>query len=368
MLYFLIIITKGKVAFMRKKTALIIIISVVVIIIGLRIALPYIVLDYVNKTLDEIEGFQGHVKDIDIALLRGAYEIEGVVIEKTDGKEPVPFFSAELIDLSVEWKSLFKGSLVGEIEVINPQLNFVAGPEEEVDEKGDNWQEKVKELFPLRINRFAIRGGEIHYRDFSSDPQVDVYLSNVNATATNITNSEKISETMVAKLKAEGNAMQQGHFTLNLEYDPYAEQPTFNMDAELEGVQLTKLNDFLKAYGNFDVQKGTFGLYTEFAASDGNFEGYVKPLIHDIEVFSWEEEDRSFLETLWEAVAGVVAGVVENPEEEQIGTVVPVSGRFDDPDVNLWSTVGTLLRNAFIEALIPGIERSVQMKDVSEKE
>jgi hypothetical protein len=354
---------------MSKKTILIIGISLMVILVAFRIALPYIVLDYVNKTLDEIEGYQGHVADVDIALIRGAYTIKGIEIERTDGKVPVPFFSADVIDLSVEWSQLFKGSVVGEIEILRPQLNFVTGPEgQKQTEPGENWQEQVEELFPLRINRFEIIDGEIHYRDFTSDPNVDIYLNNVNAVATNLTNSEKLSETMVAKLRAEGNAMDQGHFVMNLEYDPYADDPTFNLVAELENVQLTQLNDFLKAYGNFDVQKGTFGLYTEFKAEEGAFNGYVKPLIHDIEIFSWEEDDRSFLETIWEAVAGVVGQILENPEEEQIATIVPVSGRFDDPDVNIWSTVGTLLRNAFIEALLPGIERSVQVKDPSEKE
>jgi uncharacterized protein involved in outer membrane biogenesis len=354
---------------MKKKTVIIIIVSIIVVLVALRIALPYIVKDYVNKTLDEIEGYQGHVADIDISLIRGAYQIKGVEIEETSGKVPVPFFSADVIDLSVEWSALLKGSVVGEIEVYNPKINFVAGAEEkDVEETGENWQDKVRELFPLRINRFQIIDGEVHYRNFTSDPQVNVYLSDLMVTATNITNSEKISESMVAKLKAEGTAMDQGKFNLSLDYDPYAQQPTFDLTAELEGVQLTKLNDFLKAYGNFDVQKGTFGLYTEFAASEGKFDGYVKPLIHDIEVFSWEADDRNFLEKMWEAVVGVVAGVVENPEEEQIGTVVPVSGRFDDPDVNIWSTIGTLLRNAFIEALIPGVERSIEIKDPAEKE
>jgi hypothetical protein len=215
---------------MSKKTILIIGISLMVILVAFRIALPYIVLDYVNKTLDEIEGYQGHVADVDIALIRGAYTIKGIEIERTDGKVPVPFFSADVIDLSVEWSQLFKGSVVGEIEILRPQLNFVTGPEgQKQTEPGENWQEQVEELFPLRINRFEIIDGEIHYRDFTSDPNVDIYLNNVNAVATNLTNSEKLSETMVAKLRAEGNAMDQGHFVMNLEYDPYADDPTFNL-------------------------------------------------------------------------------------------------------------------------------------------
>jgi hypothetical protein len=147
---------------MRKKTVIIILVVFVVLIIGVRIALPYIVKDYVNKTLDEIEGYQGHVADIDLSIISGAYQIEGVVIEKTDGKVPIPFFSAEVVDLSIEWGAIFKGSLVGEIAVVNPKINFVAGPkqEEKQTKPGENWQDKVKELFPLKIDRFDIINGK----------------------------------------------------------------------------------------------------------------------------------------------------------------------------------------------------------------
>lgn len=104
------------------------VIAIVLILIALRIALPYIVKDYVNKTLSEIPGYKGIVEDIDMNLWRGAYEIEKVSLVKTDGKVPVPFFSADKIDLSVQWGALFEGSIVGEIVLENPKINFVAGP------------------------------------------------------------------------------------------------------------------------------------------------------------------------------------------------------------------------------------------------
>jgi hypothetical protein len=76
------------------------IIAVVLILITVRIALPYIVKDYVNKTLSEIPDYKGVVEDIDM-------------------------------NLSVQWSALFEGSLVGEIILENPKINFVAGPTEE---------------------------------------------------------------------------------------------------------------------------------------------------------------------------------------------------------------------------------------------
>ncbi|MGE5860576.1 MAG: hypothetical protein ACM34J_08465, partial [Ignavibacteria bacterium] len=103
-----------------------ILIALILILAAVRIALPYIVKDYVNKTLSEIPEYSGRVGDVDISLIRGAYVIEDVSLVKTDGKVPVPFFSAKRVDLSVQWSALFEGSVVGEIELDNPKINFVA--------------------------------------------------------------------------------------------------------------------------------------------------------------------------------------------------------------------------------------------------
>ncbi|HAJ81870.1 MAG TPA: hypothetical protein DCO64_05460, partial [Zunongwangia profunda] len=57
-----------------------------VIILGalivFRLFLPLIVKNYVNKTLNNIPGYHGHVEDIDIALWRGAYTIDSLVLIK----------------------------------------------------------------------------------------------------------------------------------------------------------------------------------------------------------------------------------------------------------------------------------------------
>ena len=74
------------------------------VLIVIRILLPYIVLKVVNNKLAELDGYTGHVRDIDLALIVGSYKIKDIKLEKTGGKIPVPFFAAEVIDLSVEWK------------------------------------------------------------------------------------------------------------------------------------------------------------------------------------------------------------------------------------------------------------------------
>src|ERR1700761_4296588 len=112
----------------RRKIWFVILGSLLIVIIAFRIALPYILLRFVNKELQTIPGYTGHVDDIDVHLVRGAYTLKVIRLDKTGGKIPVPFFSAEALDLSIEWSAIFHGRLVGKIIVMHPILNFAKGP------------------------------------------------------------------------------------------------------------------------------------------------------------------------------------------------------------------------------------------------
>lgn len=339
--------------------------AVAVVLIAARIALPYVVLRYVNKTLDELDGYSGRVADLDIGLYRGSYQIQGVRIVKENGRVPVPFFAADEIDISVEWSALFDGDIVAEIDVHRPQLNFVKGPTPKTSqtEPGDNWTEKVKELAPFNINRFTIHGGSIHYRDFHSDPRVNIYVQRVNATARNLTNAEDLAGSLVATFEARALAMSSGRLKLEGSYNPYAKRPTFEVDAKLDGLNLPQLNDFLKAYASVDAERGKLSVDTELAASKGRFRGYVKPFVDDLQVLDWDREREAFLNRIWQGVVEVVGEVLEDQDKSRIATRVPFSGSVDDPEADVWSTIGGILKNAFLEALRRGIEGKVSLVD-----
>ena len=52
--------------------------------------------------------------------------------------------------------------------------------------------------------------------------------------------------------------------------------------------------------------------------------------------------------------------VFENHEHhDQVATRAPISGRFDQPGVGVVTTVVELVVNAFIEALVPGLEHTL---------
>ena len=109
---------------MKKKY--IILISVLALLLIARIILPYAVLHYSNKTLSEMNGYYGHIDDIDLSLYRGAYIIHSMYLNKADSvsKKQTEFFKSRDIDLSVEWGAIFHGSLVGKMVFDSPVLIF----------------------------------------------------------------------------------------------------------------------------------------------------------------------------------------------------------------------------------------------------
>ena len=358
--------SKGRKRLRIKKILLVLIVVLIVI----RILLPYIVLKVVNNKLAELDGYTGHVRDIDLALIVGSYKIKDIKLEKTGGKIPVPFFAAEVIDLSVEWKALFKGGLVGEIDVRRPILNFVKGPTEETSQTkiDKEWQDIVNELMPLKLNRFEIVEGEIHYLDYYSSPKVDVFTSNIYILAENLSNvtdsTNLLPSTVTGSAEIYG-----GKAKLNMKLDALNKTPTFDMNAEMIGLNLVEVNDFLKAYGKFDVQKGTFGVYTEAAAKDGKIIGYTKPIIKDLDVIEWKDEKEDPLgQKLLESVIGLGGWIFKNKSEDQVATEIEFEGELKDPAINVWSIIGETLRNAFIEALYPSLEHTININTVKQAE
>jgi hypothetical protein len=331
------------------------------LLIAARAYAPILVQRYVNGVLDRANGYNGQIGDVDLALLRGAYQIEDVDIVKTGGKAPVPLLRSPLVDLSIEWRALFDGNLVGEMWFEEPELNFVSGPPSQRQSGAEtDWRDIVRDLFPTRINRVTVRNGSIHWRSFSSDPPFDVFLRDVDLVARNLTNAADLPEKRVASLDFTATPMHAGRVQARVSIDPYAELPTFDLDGQVKGVALKHFNRLFRAYAKVDVEKGSLRLFAELKADNGRFQGYLKPFFEDVDVLSTEEvKKQNFFATLWESIVGTTAEAFEDQDEDRIATRIPISGRVDSPDVGFFRTLAGVLRNAFLDAFVPALEHSV---------
>lgn len=348
----------------KKKWA--IVIGIIVLLIIFRLYLPQIVLHYANKSLSKMEGYYGHIDDIDLSIYRGAYQINRIYLDKMDsvsGKKTL-FFSANLIDLSVEWRALFDGRVVGKLMFQSPTLIFTKDKSEPKDVAKDttSFKQVLKDLMPLKVNRFEVKEGTIHYKDENSKPKVDLKMDQVYILAQNLS-SVKDTALLPATVSASANVYK-GTLRFDMKIDPLADNPTFDLNAELKNTSLPEFNEFFKAYAKLDVSKGTFGLYTEIAAKDRKFIGYVKPVINDLKVVGPQDRKDNLLQKIWENVAGTVGKLLENPKKDQLAAKIPLKGNFDKTTVGTWYAISTVLKNAFIQALYPSLDYQVTIANV----
>ena len=355
----------------KGRKAVTILLIALAFIVAVRIALPYVILNYANKTLAGMDGYNGHIEDIDLALIRGAYKIDSIYINQVDSatNKETPFLAASIVDLSIEWRSLLKGSLVGEVIVENPVVRFTKEKVEpkEVQKDSSDFRQVLDDLMPLEINRLEFRNGKLQYVDNSSSPRVNISMTNVDVTALNLKNSYDSAAVLPASIDAKAT-IYDGRLSMKMKLNPLAETPTFDMNAEWKNTKLVKLNEFFQAYAKIDVNKGTFGLYTEVAAKEGSFTGYVKPLLEDVDVLGKEDRKDNILRKAWEGITGTVSEVFENQSEETFATKIPFKGRIDNPRANIFFAIMQILENAFINALQPSIDQQINLATVDKQQ
>lgn len=355
----------------RKKRAIAITLVILVMLVVVRLALPYVILHYANETLAEMDGYRGKIQDIDLAIFRGAYKIDSIYLNKVDSvtQDETPFLSAALVDLSIEWKSLFKGSLVGEIVVDRPNVRFTKEKvePEDVQKDSSDFRQVLEDFMPLEINRLEFRNGRLQYIDQTSTPRVNISMTDVNVVALNLRNTYDSAVVLPASIHAEAT-IYEGRLNMEMKLNPLAEVPTFDMNAEWKNTNLVKLNEFFQAYAKLDVNEGSFGLFTEVAAKEGHFTGYVKPLIENISVLGKEDHDDNILRKAWEGLAGAVTEVFENQSEDTFATKIPLQGKIDDPKANIIFAILQILENAFISALQPSIDQQINLRTVDKEQ
>src|SRR5688572_28476648 len=354
-----------------SRNKLWIILAIVIgVLVTIRILLPTVLLHFANKNLAAMKGYYGHIYDIDLSILQGAYRVDSIYLNKVDSvtKKQTPFFSAAHVDLSIEWRALLHGSLVGEVTVESPVIRFTKNKVEPAELIKDStyFKKLLNRSMPLKVNFLEVKNGTLRYKDESTNPSVDIALTNGHVVAQNLRNSYDSTSFLPAKIKI--NAMfYEGTLDFTMKLNFLAAHPTFDLNTELRNTNLVKLNDFLQAYAKIDVNKGTFGAYAEVAAKEGRFIGYIKPLIRDLDIVGKEDRDDNVLRKLWEGMAGATSQVFRNQEKDQLATKIEFSGTVENPHTSVWYTIVDILRNAFIHALQPAIDNQISIASMKKE-
>ncbi len=328
-----------------------------------RAVLPLWVARELNRRLDTIGQYHGQLDSVDLQLWRGAYTIHALNIVKRGGDVPVPLLDAPRIDLSVDWRSLLHGRVVAEVDFWRAELNLVDGRSDSDTQsgRGVDWRDQLEALLPMQLDELRIHDGTLHFRNFKSNPPVDLTASAVDATVSNLSNVRDAQGQRVATLDASAQVLGQAPLEAHARFDPLGSFEDFSFELRVLDIELTRANSFLQAYAQIDAASGHGDFVMELEATEGKLSGYAKPLLQDVEIFNWkqdiEQQGDNPLRALWEAVAGGVETLLKNQREDQFATRVPISGRIDRPQTGTWDAIVAVLRNAFVEAFKPQFEQ-----------
>lgn len=351
----------------RYRWPLWFLVSIIVLLVVVHLALPVVVRNYLNDKLANMGDYSGHVEDVDLALWRGAYRINGLKIVKREGKVPVPLLDSPSIDLSVSWHSLwYDHAVVAEVTFTRPELNFVDGGKNNEQNsqtgKGTDWREQMNKLVPFTLNEVRVNDGSIAFRNFNSKPQVNLKATDINASLYNLTNVENPKGTRDARFEGRAKLFGQAALDAEATFDPMNNFEDFDFRLRATGVELRKLNDFASAYAKFDFNAGQGDVVVEAKARKGEVTGYIKPLLRDVDVFNWQQDvensDKSWFRSVWEALVGGTETVLKNQGKNQFATRVDLSGNVHQQNISAFQAFLQILRNGFVQAFNARYEKT----------
>ncbi|MEP2057151.1 MAG: DUF748 domain-containing protein [Maribacter litoralis] len=348
-----------------KKKRYLVPIIIVILLISLRLALPFFVKNYVNNVLADLPGYYGQVEDIDLSIIRGAYTIHGMYLNTVDGNTEIPFLDFKRTDISIEWNALLHGRIVSEIEMQEPKVLYVFEDQQDTVGQADteDWTKALTDLVPIDINRLTVRNGKLAFLQLQADPNIDLHLSNVELSATNLRNVVEKSRTLPSNIHATATSIGNGDVVLDGDMNLVKEIPDMDITFSLENANATALNDFTNHYAGIDFDEGSFDLFGELAIADGYLKGSFKPILKNAKLVG---KDDGFLKTLWEGFVGFFKFILKNHKQDTLATKIPVEGDLNSVKTKIWPTVTRIFRNAWIQAYKDITDDDLNFKDAAD--
>ena len=207
----------------------------------------------------------------------------------------------------------------------------------------------------LRIDRLDVIKSTFGFANQAATPAYRLVLTDTNLTLQHLSNQQGDGQ---ASVRLHGELMGSGNTNVTATLQPQTGSADMDLTAQIEGADLVRLRDLVRAYGGFDIAAGEFSVYSELHVKNGAIAGYVKPLFSGIEVGNDGPgaAEKGLRRRLYEGMVGVAAKILRNRPRGEVATVVPISGRVDRPRISRWEVVGGLLQNAFFKAIHPGFE------------
>jgi len=336
-------------------------IVLVAVLLVVRFVGSPVVTHIANRKLAALDDYVGHVGGIHLALWRFTVTATDFTLASRHAPAAEPLVHIKQASLAVAFGSLMKGKLGGhgtvdgmDLAVVKKQTDDLKRDAKEKAPEARAWIAVIRETFPLEITRFEMENMRISFSDQSTPSAGKLVVDQLKLVATEVTNRSDGGE-LPTHVAIQGRVGGTGSLALDLRADPSAELPRFEARMEIKNLTLVPIRDFLISYALIDPSGGTFELFSEISATGGHYDGYVKPFFKDLKFKAVPDPQKNLLQRAATRIAAAVTDALKN-DQGAVATKVPFKGDFAVNEVDLWTTVQNLLRNAFIQSLREGLE------------
>jgi len=209
----------------------------------------------VNRAL---KGYTARITSLDFHPLGLSLDLKDVTVTQDAHPDPAVLHT-ERLSASVHWRALLRGRLVADIEIDKPTVHInLPQARREIDDpvpvKDRGWQEALEAVYPLKINHFEVRGGDVTYVD--QGPFKPLRLRNLDLVATNIRNVRSKDQVYPSEIRVSAVVFESGRVVVDGRADFMAEpHPTIRGNVDLANIELDYFKPITNRY-NLQVDKG----------------------------------------------------------------------------------------------------------------
>jgi hypothetical protein len=325
--------------------------ALLAIVIVIRLILDPIAAHVTRKELNASDSMRGDFDRLHLTVFPPGYEIHRLKIdERVDRGWKHPLFYAERVKAGVDMGALLHGRLVARARIDDPKIIYTERQktEKKTPTAPPDLAPMLRKVLPARVDRLEVRNGEVLFRDLVDKGQPELWVHKIEVAVEDLATRRKLSGGAPATVSASAMLGRSGQVTMFVSANPFARPLAFAGRVEERGWELTELYDLVEPQTKLQPTRGTLDVFIEFKSREGRITGGVKPVLKNAEVKATEGGVGNRLKA-WLADEGLHIFSDRVPGRNAVATVIPIEGRLDQPDIQLWPTVMGVVRNAFVE-------------------
>jgi hypothetical protein len=326
--------------------------------------LPYVALWGINWALaNKLGNYEGHVRDLDLSLYRGAYQLVDLEIDKKKS-DLLPILTTQTIELSLSWRALLRFEISADIIVNELVVRILDSQKKEKQQLGneesqESWQDYLKIIIPVHIESLEVSNSALHFNNYDIVKSLPVSLEKIHITAHDLRSRKET----LSPITFEGILQKNAKVNLDGNIDILAEKFRAYLKYSLVNLNMPSLNPILLSYVPINFDKGIFTMYGETALSHGKVKGYTNIFLKDVKAFEPKQKFVSVKHFAIETIFAITNWILKNQKDKTLATHIPFEYNGDHVKVPSWQVFWSAEKNRTVE--IPeGFDHTIHLQDL----